>query len=136
MRWFDRLVDNPRGLVVIRDELAAWVEGMNSYKGGKGADESAWLSFFDGREAKHDRKSAKRSTLFVPHAAVSLVGRYSTHSSARMLNGPTCRKWHGSETTVDPSTGNGSTWSDVEGRSPEAKRPSTGSWIVSITNST
>jgi hypothetical protein len=70
----DRLVDNPRGLVVIRDELAAWLEGMNAYKGGKGSDESTWLSFFDGREAKHDRKIAKRTTLFVPRAAVSLVG--------------------------------------------------------------
>jgi hypothetical protein len=70
----DRLVDNPRGLVVVRDELAGWVDSMNSYRGGKGGDESAWLSFFDGREAKHDRKSAKRSMLFVPHAAVSLIG--------------------------------------------------------------
>jgi hypothetical protein len=70
----DRLVDNPRGLVVIRDELAAWIESMNTYKGGKGADESTWLSFFDGREAKHDRKTAMRTTLFVPRAAVSLIG--------------------------------------------------------------
>jgi hypothetical protein len=70
----ERLDGNPRGLVVIRDELAAWVESMNTYKGGHGADESIWLSFFDGREAKHDRKTANRTTLFVPRAAVSLVG--------------------------------------------------------------
>ena len=32
------LADNPRGLVMVQDELAGFLSGMNQYKGGKGSD--------------------------------------------------------------------------------------------------
>jgi hypothetical protein len=38
--------ENPRGVVVIRDELSGWARGMeDQYKqGGRGADRQYWLS--------------------------------------------------------------------------------------------
>jgi hypothetical protein len=39
------LEDNPRGLLVYKDELTGWVRGMDQYKGGKGSDRQHWLSF-------------------------------------------------------------------------------------------
>lgn len=50
---------NPRGLLFLRDELAAWARGMNQYKGGKGADRSHWLEFWNGATTVINRKSRK-----------------------------------------------------------------------------
>jgi hypothetical protein len=32
------LKENPRGVLILRDELSAWIKSFNQYKGGKGAD--------------------------------------------------------------------------------------------------
>ena len=50
------LMKNPRGLIQIRDELAAWVTSANQYKGGKGSDRQFWLSNWAGVQACVDRK--------------------------------------------------------------------------------
>lgn len=57
------LQQNPRGLVFLRDELTGWVHGMNQYKGGKGADRQAWLSFWNGAQVIVNRKSAKEPSV-------------------------------------------------------------------------
>ena len=39
-----KLLENPRGLALVRDELSGWFAGFNQYKaGGKGADAAHWL---------------------------------------------------------------------------------------------
>jgi hypothetical protein len=48
---------NPRGIVMMRDELTAWARAMNQYKGGKGADRQYWLSFWSGAPVIVNRKS-------------------------------------------------------------------------------
>jgi hypothetical protein len=68
------LQDNPLGLLLVRDELAAWVGAFDRYAaGGKGSDAPAWLSFFDSAPVVIDRKSAA-STIFVERASVSVLG--------------------------------------------------------------
>lgn len=68
------LAENPLGLLLVRDELAAWVGGFDRYAaGGKGTDCPAWLSMFDAGTITIDRKSAP-NTLFVERAAVSVLG--------------------------------------------------------------
>ncbi len=68
------LEDNPRGLLVHRDELAGWVRSMDQYKGGKGSDRQRWLSFWSGDEVVMDRKSRMGEPIIVGKPFVSLFG--------------------------------------------------------------
>lgn len=67
------LLKNPRGVVMIRDELAAWVNSINQYKGGKGADRQFWLKNWSGVPAAVDRKQCP-VPIIIPHPFVSVVG--------------------------------------------------------------
>ncbi|QOV89366.1 DUF3987 domain-containing protein [Humisphaera borealis] len=68
------LQDNPLGLLLVRDELAAWVGAFDRYAaGGKGSDAPVWLSFFDAAPSMIDRKGAA-GTIFVERGSVSVLG--------------------------------------------------------------
>jgi hypothetical protein len=68
------LEDNPRGVLVARDELAAWVKGMDQYRsGGKGADRQFWLSAWSGSYVSVDRKG-RVDPLILPVPFVGLFG--------------------------------------------------------------
>jgi hypothetical protein len=54
---------NPRGVLMARDELTGWVLSMNQYKGGKGADRQAWLSFWNGAPVIVNRKNRREPTM-------------------------------------------------------------------------
>ena len=71
-----RLLDaNPRGLLLMRDELSAWVKSMNQYRQGKGADRQFYLSVWGGAPVKVDRVGATAPTsITVPHPCLSVVG--------------------------------------------------------------
>ncbi len=68
------LQQNPRGMLVIRDELAGWLhfDRYTSASGSKGSEAAKWLEMFGGRALVVDRKTS--GTTYVPQAAVSLVG--------------------------------------------------------------
>jgi hypothetical protein len=54
------LRDNPRGVVVIKDELTGWIKAMDQYKaGGKGADRQFYLSGWSRKSYVNDRKGAQ-----------------------------------------------------------------------------
>ena len=63
--------DNPRGLLVVRDELAGWLS-FDRYSASKGGEAPKWLEMFGGRALVVDRKTS--GTVYVPQAAVSIVG--------------------------------------------------------------
>lgn len=65
---------NPRGLLLQRDELNGWLGSFNAYKATKGADESAWLSMFDGESITVDRKGEGTMPTYVESALVSITG--------------------------------------------------------------
>jgi hypothetical protein len=67
------LEDNPRGVAVVKDELAGWVRSMDQYKSGKGADRQAWLSLWSNSPIAVDRKGRKEP-LIVPRPWVSITG--------------------------------------------------------------
>ena len=52
----DRLVANPRGLLVRKDELSHWLASFDQYKNAKGSDVSRWLSLHTGVFVAVDRK--------------------------------------------------------------------------------
>ncbi len=51
-----RLAENPRGVLMVRDELAGWFGSFNAYRGGLGGDLQQWLSMFNAVEILVDRK--------------------------------------------------------------------------------
>ena len=67
------LAENPRGIVMIKDELSGWVAAMNQYKGGKGADRQFFLSCWSGEPAIVDRKT-QGEPIFVSHPFLNVMG--------------------------------------------------------------
>ncbi|RKY17519.1 MAG: hypothetical protein DRQ55_15570 [Planctomycetota bacterium] len=68
------LKENPRGLLLARDELSAWLGGFNQYKAGRaGSDVANWLEMHGAGQLLVDRRTG-RSMILVPRAAVSLTG--------------------------------------------------------------
>ncbi|MHB1035126.1 MAG: YfjI family protein [Pirellulales bacterium] len=68
------LLANPRGVLLARDELAAWLGSFDRYSGKGGADEAAWLSMYSAESITVDRKTGNPRTIYVPAAAVSVYG--------------------------------------------------------------
>ena len=77
-----RLKENPRGLLMIRDELSGWFN-FDRYAQGKGGDVAKWLEMFGGRPMVVDRKGS--GTIYVPHAAVSIAGGIQPETLRRAL---------------------------------------------------
>src|SRR5829696_9384357 len=66
--------ENPRGVVVIRDELSGWARAMDQYKqGGRGADRQFWLSAWSNSYVAVDRKS-RPVPLILSHPFVGVFG--------------------------------------------------------------
>jgi hypothetical protein len=70
------LMENPRGVVLPKDELLGWVLAMNQYReGGRGADQQFWLSNWSSKTFVVDRKKERdKGPLRVPHPFVGVVG--------------------------------------------------------------
>jgi len=63
---------NPRGLLLVADEMAHWHGSLGAYKtGGSGGDLSIWLQCYDGGALSTDRKVSTSHS--VRRAAVSIV---------------------------------------------------------------
>lgn len=68
------LAQQPRGLLVCRDELDGWISGFDQYKGGSGSDAANWLELHGGRSLTVDRRTGTPKTLHIARASCSLVG--------------------------------------------------------------
>jgi hypothetical protein len=64
---------NPKGVIVVKDELAGLIHGLNQYKGGRGNDRQALLSVWAGAGIVVDRKSAD-DPVVIPQPFVAIVG--------------------------------------------------------------
>jgi hypothetical protein len=69
------LAENARGLLLKRDELVAWVRGMDMYRKGKGTDRQFYLSAYSGAPFVLDRKSnTDRIPIIVPRPFLCVLG--------------------------------------------------------------
>lgn len=70
------LENNPRGLILKRDELRAWFSSFGRYKcsGQGGGDLSFWLEVFRASGHIYDRKSGDQTTVAIPRCAISVYG--------------------------------------------------------------
>jgi len=66
------LAENPRGLLVTRDELANWFGGFKRYKQGGCSDAAGWLELHRAGILSVDRLG--RGSVVVPRAGVSITG--------------------------------------------------------------
>ncbi len=80
-----RLADNPRGLLLGVDELAGWVGSFDAYKHARGVDVNKFLTMHRAGELRSDRKSGDRPTIYVPRAALSIVGTIQPRTLARVM---------------------------------------------------
>jgi len=68
----DDLEEHPTGgVMVLQEELSAFISSQNQYRNGKGSDREAWLSLYDGNEARVKR--AGRDT-FLRGSRVNIFG--------------------------------------------------------------
>lgn len=68
------LQENPRGLLVFRDELAGWAGGFDAYKkAGSGGDQQKWIEFWGAGPYRMHRKT-NNERVFIPAAAVTIMG--------------------------------------------------------------
>lgn len=79
---------NPRGLLLLRDELAGWLSGFDRYaKSGKG-DAQTWIETYGARPVTVDRKSnAENPVLYVDRPSVAIAGGIQPGILARTLRG-------------------------------------------------
>lgn len=81
------LAENPRGVLVARDELAGWVRGFDQYKAsGRGGDAAAWLELHRAGRVSVDRKTDRR-TIYLPRAAASVCGTIQPSIFAAVMRG-------------------------------------------------
>jgi hypothetical protein len=69
------LANSPRGIALVRDELAAWKRGFDMYRGGRGNDRQFFLSLWSGSRIVLDRKSNPRP-LIIERPFLGLVGGF------------------------------------------------------------
>jgi hypothetical protein len=71
------LAQHPRGLLLVRDELAGWLD-FGEYKASKGGDVSFWLERHSAKDLSVDRKArdktGQQESLRVPSASCSVTG--------------------------------------------------------------
>jgi DNA polymerase I-like protein with 3'-5' exonuclease and polymerase domains len=85
-RLSEILEDNPRGVLVARDELSAWLMSFSRYKGGGGgSDVPNWLELHHAGTLMYDRKTGERRTIIVPKAAASVCGGIQPGTLSRAM---------------------------------------------------
>ncbi|MEL7068612.1 MAG: DUF3987 domain-containing protein [Cyanobacteria bacterium J06581_3] len=79
--------NNPRGLLVHRDELDGLFKSNNKYRGGKGDDSQRWLSLYSGKSVKVNRKGNEGSRLQLKKTAVSITGTIQPRILSHYIQG-------------------------------------------------
>jgi hypothetical protein len=67
------LEENRKGILLFRDELTAWVRGLDQYKG-RGTDRQFFLSSWSGEMVKVDRKYQQGKPTIIPHPFIGVLG--------------------------------------------------------------
>lgn len=66
------LKEQPRGMLMIQDEVVSWVLSENQYRGGRGGDRQFWLQIWSGEPILVDRKTT--DTVYVKQPFVGVLG--------------------------------------------------------------
>ena len=66
--------DNPRGVILVLDELIGWLQSFDAYRSGKGSDRQFWLTCLTNGPIKTSRKGQIGGTQAVATSCVMVVG--------------------------------------------------------------
>jgi hypothetical protein len=77
---------NPRGLLLMRDELSGWIGSMDRYGAGQGGDRAFWLEAYGGRPFVVDRVKEARPVR-IPHLAIGITGGVQPDRLPLLLGG-------------------------------------------------
>ncbi|MFC1634557.1 YfjI family protein [Planctomycetota bacterium] len=77
--------DNPRGIILARDEMSGWMNSMNQYKGGRGSDYQFFLSAWSGCPWQIDRKNLT-VPIIIPHTYLAVSGTVTPAVLTKLLN--------------------------------------------------
>ncbi len=66
------LGENPQGILILRDELSAWIKGFNQYRNGNGSDKQFFLSAWSSEPLAVDRKG--KDPILVSKPFLSVLG--------------------------------------------------------------
>ncbi|NMC21108.1 MAG: DUF3987 domain-containing protein, partial [Thermogutta sp.] len=77
------LRDNPRGVLLARDELSGWLASFDRYANTTGGDSAFWLSAYGGLSHTVDRKTS--GAFYIPAAAVCVTGGIQPSVLRRVL---------------------------------------------------
>ena len=80
------LADNPRGILVMHDELAGWFGAMDAYRngGGHSKDRAAWLEAYNGGPKRIDRVT--REPLLVRNWSACVLGGIQPSAIRKIAN--------------------------------------------------
>lgn len=79
------LAENPRGLLLARDELAGFFGDFDKFSNSRGGDAPFWLETYDARGVTIDRKTGDPKTLYIPRASVSIAGTIQPDIARRVF---------------------------------------------------
>ncbi len=68
-----QMSEHPKGAILLRDELSAWIKGFNQYKSAGGSDEQFFLEAWSGSPIKINRKT-KPKEVTVPRPFLAIAG--------------------------------------------------------------
>jgi hypothetical protein len=81
------LKDNPKGVLLHRDELVGWVRSMDQYKGGKGGDRQFYLSAWSREPIHHLRKGDyEAGPVYVPAPFLGVLGGLPTDQLHQLIS--------------------------------------------------
>lgn len=75
------LSENPRGLILMYDELAGWVKNFNRYN--SGSESEFWMSVFNHKVAMSDRKSSQ-SGVFIRNPFLCVIAANNRNANGFM----------------------------------------------------
>jgi hypothetical protein len=79
------LAANPRGVILARDELAAWIGGFDKFHGGRGEEVHQWMEMHRAGRVTVDRKTGDRRTVHVQRASLCVAGTIQPGVLERVL---------------------------------------------------
>jgi hypothetical protein len=75
----------PKGVVMVRDEVAGWFTGMDAYNP---ASRAFWIEAYGGRHYKIERRSHSHAPIWIPHLAVAVYGGSQPERLSMLTTGP------------------------------------------------
>ena len=80
------LQDNPKGLLLHRDEMAGWLGSFGRYSSNAGGERALWIEAYGGRPYTIDRQK-NPDAIIIPHLSVAVLGGLQPDKLGLVIHG-------------------------------------------------